>query len=427
MNTHTAASAIIAALQAVTKDWAKQRKAEERDAARAANRHYALLKRRQYSIKDAAYEAMEQAYLKASANGTLPATARQVMYATRNFIQQKTGKPLEDQYFTQTLLPDYMNEHDVEWDVVFDDRGHFKEPHAGTSFGLGTLNVREYLRRLREEPFFAQGGFVPGSVATAGPRCRFGGVLFIEKEGFFPLLEHVRIADRFDIAIMSTKGLSNTASRKLVDEMCGKYGVPLLVLHDFDKSGFSIVGTLQQSNRRYEFGYDPKVIDIGLRLEDTDGLQSEAAFNHGATDAVRANLSANGATDEEIEFLLKRRVELNAFTSDQLIAFIERKLSENRIKKVVPGAEVLAEAYRMFVQSSRVEMIVRAQLRRTSAEKVSVPKDLGKRVRGILRKSPETRWDHAVSNVAGLSFKAKSQGNVKKETAMSEKERAEPK
>ena len=28
--------------------------------------------------------------------------------------------------------------------MVYDDRGHFTEPHTGRSFGLGTLKVRRY-------------------------------------------------------------------------------------------------------------------------------------------------------------------------------------------------------------------------------------------------------------------------------------------
>jgi DNA topoisomerase VI subunit A len=71
-----------------------------------------------------------------------------------------------------------------------------------------------------------------------GPDGLFGAVLFVEKEGFMPLFEATRLADRYDIAIMSTKGLSVTAARRLVDQMCGRYKIPLLVLHDFDKSGF---------------------------------------------------------------------------------------------------------------------------------------------------------------------------------------------
>ncbi len=54
---------------------------------------------------------MEQAYLKASANGTLPAHARQIMYAARPYIQTTADRDLGarfDQYFTQQLLPDYI-------------------------------------------------------------------------------------------------------------------------------------------------------------------------------------------------------------------------------------------------------------------------------------------------------------------------------
>ena len=30
------------------------------------------------------------------------------MYAARGHIQERTGKKLDDRYFTQTLLPDYV-------------------------------------------------------------------------------------------------------------------------------------------------------------------------------------------------------------------------------------------------------------------------------------------------------------------------------
>jgi hypothetical protein len=122
---------IISGLESVTKTWAKQRKAEERHANAQAYRNTRLFRVRRYTIQDAAYEYMPTAYLKASANGTLPANARQIMYVARPYIQQKTGQQLGDKYFTQVLLPGYMEEHDVDdWDVVFDDRGSFpRAPH----------------------------------------------------------------------------------------------------------------------------------------------------------------------------------------------------------------------------------------------------------------------------------------------------------
>jgi hypothetical protein len=50
------------------------------------------------------------------------------------------------------------------------------------------------------------------------------------------LFEEVQLAERYDLAIMSTKGMSVTASRELVEELCAAHAVPLLILHDFDKA-----------------------------------------------------------------------------------------------------------------------------------------------------------------------------------------------
>jgi hypothetical protein len=49
---------------------------------------------------------------------------------------------------------------------------------------------------------------------TTGPHHRYGGILFTEKEGFYPLFERVEIPERYDLAIMSTKGMGTTAGRQ---------------------------------------------------------------------------------------------------------------------------------------------------------------------------------------------------------------------
>ena len=97
---------------------------------------------------EAANEVMEECYMKASDNNRLPATARQIYYVARPLIEEQTDKPLSYAYFSQTLLPNYVNEHGADWDVVYDDRGHFTEPHTKRVIGLGTLNVRAYLSRV---------------------------------------------------------------------------------------------------------------------------------------------------------------------------------------------------------------------------------------------------------------------------------------
>jgi hypothetical protein len=99
-------------------------------------------------------------------------------------------------------------------------------------------------------------------------------------------------------------------------------------------------------------------------LQDVDGLEVEATYDRGSPEAIRANLAKNGATPQEIEFLLNNRVELNALTSDSLVALIERKLVANGVHKIVPSNTKLAEVYQAFVRGERVREIVDAELER---------------------------------------------------------------
>jgi hypothetical protein len=55
---------------------------------------------------------------------------------------------VDDKYFTQTLLPDYMEENPEEtadWKLDWDARGNFAEPHTYLKRPAGTRHVREYL------------------------------------------------------------------------------------------------------------------------------------------------------------------------------------------------------------------------------------------------------------------------------------------
>src|SRR5262245_58121631 len=152
--------------------------------------------------------------------------------------------------------------------------------------------------------------------------------------------------------IISTKGVSVTAARKLIDNICGDHDLPLFVLHDFDVAGFLILGTLQRDTRRYQFSSAVEVIDLGLRLADIAGLEREPAAASRVNDGtLRGQLAENGATDAEIATLLSERVELNAMPSDELIAMIERKLEDYGFEKVVPDDDLLAETYRAFHHS----------------------------------------------------------------------------
>ena len=87
------------------------------------------------------------------------------------------------------MLTRYIDQKGVDWDVVFDARGRLTEPHTGYVVPLGTLQVRKYLADIA--------GHTVGPIRievgtelypTRGPQNRYKGILFVEKEGFDPLL-----------------------------------------------------------------------------------------------------------------------------------------------------------------------------------------------------------------------------------------------
>ncbi len=177
---------------------------------------------------------MEVAYLKASANGTLPANARQIMYAARPYVLAEAGECWRDSsYFTQTLLPDYMEEYGIDdWNVVFDARGHLREAarrrarRPGDHRGTPLHRVLERCRRCDDlDPASHDRHALPHGRARQPLPLRP-----VRREGRLRSRswQAARIAERFDIAIMSTKGMSMTAARALVEQLSER-GVTILV------------------------------------------------------------------------------------------------------------------------------------------------------------------------------------------------------
>jgi hypothetical protein len=397
------ANDILDAVESATTKWTRQKKSEERHPGMVRYRYSRMTKEPRTTQKDAAWQVMEAAYMAASGNNTLPAMARQIYYRARPKIMELTDdKELAYGYFSQTLLPNYIEENGADWNVVYDARGHLEEPHTNLRIGVGTVEIRGYLGAMTE-PGIDGAGFEEAGVGTHGPAGNISAVLFIEKEGFGPLFRSVNLADRYDLMIISTKGQSVTAARLLIDEICGgDNGIPLLVLHDFDIAGFAIFGVLQRDTRRYTFSNTIEPIDLGLRLGDIAGLEQEPAAATKTKPAIlRRQMSENGATPEEIEFLLNNRVELNAMASDQLVEFIERKLKEHGIGKVVPGKDLLGETYQAFHRSAQLRDIfeeVESEFDEEENE-IEVPDNLESQVRKILKKHDDLRWDDAVQVV----------------------------
>jgi hypothetical protein len=390
---------ILDVVETATSKWTRQKKSEERQPGNIRYRASRMTKEPRITQKEAAWELMEDAYMAASGNGTLPASARQIYYQIRPKVMAATDdKELAYGYFSQTLLPDYIEEHGVDWNVVYDARGHFIEPHTNRRIGCGTIEVGNYLHAVKE-PKVVPADFADANVDVIGPSAGFSATLFREKEGFAPLFKAVKLADRYDLMIISTKGVSVTAARKLIDNICGDHNLPLFVLHDFDVAGFLILGTLQRDTRRYQFESTIEVVDLGLRVGDIAGLEQEpAAATRTTADILRGQLAENGATDAEIGILLNERVELNAMTSDALIEMIERKLKDYGLKKVVPDDGLLADTHRAFHHSQQLREKFEELKEEFDEEdnEIEVPENLKEKVCEILDQHDDLRWDDAI-------------------------------
>jgi hypothetical protein len=136
------ANDIIDAIESATGKWTRQKKAEERHPGMIPYRVLRMTKESRTTQKQAAWQVLEEAYIAVSNGGALPALARQIYYQARPKIMAMTNnKQLAYGYFSQTLLPDYVEEKGVNWNVVYDARGHFQEPHTNILVGCGTIGI----------------------------------------------------------------------------------------------------------------------------------------------------------------------------------------------------------------------------------------------------------------------------------------------
>jgi len=353
-------------------------------------------------IKSAVYAAMPAAYAEASDGGRLPAPARQIAYALRRLTG--LGDALSMDYLLKGnrngLINAYHEDHPddtADWDVVRDARGSLIEPHTGRTVPLGTIAVRDYLRYDGVELNGDKPPQFSLDIPTHGPRDRFGAILYIEKEGFAEQLAADRVQERWDIAICSSKGYSVRAARHALVTMATRNDVPVLVAHDFDKQGVGIFDLID---------VEVDAVDLGLRLDDIEdprwGLAGQAEAVTYREDP-RPNLAARGASPDEIDFLCRDgrqgERELNALVGRTFIDWLESKLGEHGIEKVVP--DDLETAFRYVYRKALINRAIdraSADATRVSTD-VAVPDDLADVVAAILDGHPDLAWDDALVEV----------------------------
>jgi hypothetical protein len=373
--------------------WTRQIKAEEKrpSARQYRGSMYTVLRR---SLKSICYGHMTEAWNKASDNGRLPTHWRQVFYVMRPIANEHpdSDRPLYDDRF-KGILESYLADYEPGWDVLRGARGVFKEPHAArddSGLPMSTMNVRNYLCAPTPSPKVER---IPSRFPTSGAKDRMAAILICEKEGFDDLLQAEQIPARYDLALMSTKGISAKAARDLAEGV----GVPCFTLHDLDKNGFVMASAF------------PFATDIGIRIQDVEewNLDPEEQY-HRNEYATRRNLRRNGATEEEADFIAGgQRVELNMFTSDQLVEFVEGKLEEHGVKKIVPDKSTLEAAWDRAHVARRINSLIDAaydggapapDLLRT--EVPPMPDDLADRIRSGFADDDSQSWDEVLWDLA---------------------------
>jgi DNA topoisomerase VI subunit A len=357
------------------------------------------------SKKDAAFSVMEMAYRKVAGPNNLSAGARQIFYVARPLIMLKAEREKVTQNEFNKWLRQFVREREEltkDWNFYFEERGYFEEPHTFKEFGLGTVAVDKYINGWEDAETGAMQIILPGRFPTSKPENRIGGILFIEKRGFRNVIAESKLAERFDLGMMSTVGHSNLASRRLIDGLAGR-GIPLYVLHDFDISGFDILAGLTKDTDDYEYQNEVKITDLFTYQDVVEmGLESEPVKGEGNP---RERLLET-LPKEVVDFLVPstskawegKRVELNAMTNPQLVDLLERKLQAEvdagRLVKVVPDEETLMAAATYFEQVRRIEEYVDVVKKETTT--YEPPTNLYGSTCDTLKKFPERSWDCVV-------------------------------
>jgi hypothetical protein len=389
----------------VTTRWKKQRRAEIRDAS-AEHRRQDQLRRQQVrrlSIREAVLQCLPEAYREVSDGGKFPALARQIYYKLRPKVLELISKQtLDAAYVSYTLLPEYLQtqpQQTRDWRIHFKARGNLREPHTRRKIPLGTAEVASYRRQWTNgESYTIDGGIIgPWEPDTCGPYNRYSALVIVEKEGIAGLLLEVELGELRDIAIVGNEGQSTEAGLALADAL----GLPVFVLHDFDRAGLVIAANLRTGTWRHRYQCQFPVIDIGLRLHQIAGLEDEPINAENLRSVGDERLRGAGASEAEIAFLRHRRVELNALSTNQLVELVEEALDAHGITKVIPTDESLISAWRAM--SARGDLAAEVDKLNVAIagrwKEAAAPDDLADRVRAELDRHPTLCWDAALRRI----------------------------
>jgi hypothetical protein len=261
---------------------------------------------------------------------------RQLFYRLRPIVFDKTSRELKLSNFTG-IITDFENENGEIELMYREPRGSITHPHRDETITLGTIMVEQYVR----------------------PAWNFNKLLYIEKEGAQEALKQNRWLERHDCAVMSSKGFSTRAARDLIDKLVEHHEpIEVFCAHDADASGTMIYQTLQEATRGrgarkikiVNIGLEPwEAVETGLEVETVEAGErrkpvADYVKDHDGEDDVDANGNDISDIDRD-EWLQTHRIELNAMTTPELIAWLDDKMETYGSGKLIPPAEVLEDTF----------------------------------------------------------------------------------
>lgn len=279
------------------------------------------------SDRDVMRNFVTDAFNMASDNGRYAITARQIWYKMREIsgIEEKKNTYAD---FTQNILTEWIDENsEYEDKINFSDRGNFYVD--GSQNGLGTANVRNFINSIgTARNIFKCYGGISSNIHIEPDfdlRYKYDKVLYIEKTGFDAIFKAEKVEEKYNMIIVSGQGFSTRAAKTLLYQF-QEMGMKLYCLHDLDISGIYILDSFATSNKKFKNIIHME--NLGVTLEDIRkyNIEPEKVEIKKEDRSKLENLSY-----EYQQFFNARthyrRVELNAFTTAQILEIIDEKLS----------------------------------------------------------------------------------------------------
>lgn len=308
-----------------------------RRARRGFSRKAAVVPQQRTSKKDLMHQYFYRGYLMASGDEEYLTKARQVFYACRDMINWDHEVDLnQSDYntFSQEVLTEkFKSDSTLEEKILLDRRGFFTDPFTGVEMPVGTKDVLDYIHDKPVNKIITS----EAKIYSIPIHLRFNKVLFIEKEGFNDILTRSGLVDELGLGIISTKGFGTRAAKKLILHLIDN-NVKVYLFNDCDIAGYLIHEKFASGSNTFEQALP--VEHLGLTVADIDDLGKRdkaevATYRRPYNDALEM------LTEDEREFFIAdpyayqkrkfRRVEINALTTPEIIAYLRERIPADPI------------------------------------------------------------------------------------------------